>query len=80
MILLESLKFHVEEEGYYPRDEQGRKAKESQDLVEKFRANLSQLTDTYINDAFRILDRAYSSIVDIQLEQRAVGLLMQKEL
>lgn len=80
IILLENLKFHVEEEGYHPKDEQGRRAKENKDSIEMFRASLSQLADMYINDAFRISNQDYSSIVGIQLKQKAAGLLMQKEL
>ncbi|KAI7890079.1 3-phosphoglycerate kinase [Mucor mucedo] len=80
VLLLENLKFHVEEEGYRPKDEQGRRAKEDEDSIKMFRSSLSQLADIYINDAFRISNKTYSSIVGIQLEQKAAGLLMQKEL
>lgn len=80
VILLENLKFHVQEEGYHSKDEQGRRAKENEDSVEKFRASLSRLADMYINDSFCISNQAYSSIIGIQLEQKAAGLLMEREL
>jgi len=41
---------------------------------------LSKLGDIYINDAFGTAHRAHSSVVGCQLEQRAAGFLMKKEL
>ncbi|CAO2607690.1 Phosphoglycerate kinase 2 [Lemmus lemmus] len=58
VILLENLRFHVEEEG---------KA-------------LSKLGDVYVNDAFGTAHRAHSSMVGINLPQKASGFLMKKEL
>jgi len=41
---------------------------------------LSELGDIFINDAFGTSHRAHSSIVGIQIPQRASGFLMKKEL
>ena len=79
VILLENLRFHLEEEGSV-KDKQGNKTKADKDAVDKFRASLSKLGDVYINDAFGAAHRAHSSIVGVQLEQRAAGFLMKKEL
>ncbi|CAO2607689.1 Phosphoglycerate kinase 2 [Lemmus lemmus] len=64
VILLENLRFHVEEEA----------------KVEAFRASLSKLGDVYVNDAFGTAHRAHSSMVGINLPQKASGFLMKKEL
>jgi len=69
----------VEEEGEGV-DKDGKKVKASPEAVKKFRAALTRLGDVYINDAFGTAHRAHSSVVGIQLEQRAAGYLMKKEL
>ncbi|UJR08738.1 hypothetical protein I4U23_012995 [Adineta vaga] len=79
VLLLENLRFHLEEEGSV-KDKQGNKIKAEKDAVDKFRASLSKLGDVYINDAFGAAHRAHSSIVGVKLEQRAAGYLMKKEL
>ncbi|CAF1111249.1 unnamed protein product [Rotaria sordida] len=79
VLLLENLRFHLEEEGSV-KDKQGNKTKADKDAVEKFRASLSKLGDVYVNDAFGAAHRAHSSIVGVKLEQRAAGYLMKKEL
>ena len=79
VILLENLRFHVEEEGK-GEDKDGNKVKASSEDVEKFRAGLSKLADVYINDAFGTAHRAHSSMVGVKLPQRAAGFLMKKEL
>ncbi|XP_006632690.1 phosphoglycerate kinase 1 [Lepisosteus oculatus] len=79
IILLENLRFHVEEEGK-GKDAAGNKTKASPEQVEVFRASLSKLGDVYINDAFGTAHRAHSSMVGVQLPQRAAGFLMKKEL
>ncbi|KAI3633410.1 hypothetical protein MIR68_008357 [Amoeboaphelidium protococcarum] len=79
VILLENLRFHIEEEGSV-KDESGNKAKANKEDVEKFRQSLSQLGDVYVNDAFGTAHRAHSSVVGIKLETRAAGFLMKKEL
>jgi phosphoglycerate kinase len=79
VLLLENLRFHLEEEGSV-KDKQGNKTKADKDAVEKFRASLSKLGDVYVNDAFGAAHRAHSSIVGVKLDQRAAGFLMKKEL
>jgi len=79
VILLENLRFHLEEEGSV-KDKQGNKTKADKGAVDKFRASLSKLGDVYVNDAFGAAHRAHSSIVGVKLEQRAAGFLMKKEL
>ncbi|XP_033096597.1 probable phosphoglycerate kinase [Anneissia japonica] len=79
VILLENLRFHPEEEGKGV-DADGKKVKASQESIDKFRASLSKLGDIYVNDAFGTAHRAHSSMVGVQLETRACGFLMEKEL
>ena len=79
IILLENLRFHVEEEGKGV-DKDGNKIKASKDDVEKFQQSLTKLGDVYINDAFGTAHRAHSSMVGVKHEQRASGFLLKKEL
>ncbi|MBN3303414.1 PGK1 kinase, partial [Amia calva] len=79
IILLENLRFHVEEEGK-GKDPSGNKTKASPEKVEAFRESLSKLGDVYVNDAFGTAHRAHSSMVGVNLPQRAAGFLMKKEL
>lgn len=51
VILLENLRFHIEEEGK-GIDASGAKAKADPEKVKAFRASLRKLGDVYINDAF----------------------------
>jgi len=78
VVLLENLRFHVEEEGE-GKDAEGKKIKATQENVEKFRASLSKLGDVYVNDAFGTCHRPHSSMVGINLV-RAAGFLVKKEL
>lgn len=78
IILLENLRFHIEEEGSAKVD--GKKVKADAEAVKKFRASLTSLADVYVNDAFGTAHRAHSSMVGVDVPQRAAGLLMQKEL
>lgn len=78
VILLENLRFHIEEEGSRKTSEG--KVKADKAAVEKFRKQLTSLADLYINDAFGTAHRAHSSMVGFELEQRAAGFLMAKEL
>ncbi len=48
--------------------------------VKHFREQLTSLGTVYVNDAFGTAHRAHSSMVGIQLPQRAAGFLMKKEL
>ncbi|XP_042335438.1 phosphoglycerate kinase 1 [Sceloporus undulatus] len=79
VILLENLRFHVEEEGK-GKDASGNKIKADSAKVDAFRASLSKLGDVYINDAFGTAHRAHSSMVGVNLPQKAAGFLMKKEL
>lgn len=79
VILLENLRFHIEEEGKV-KDKEGNVTKASEADVHKFRTSLSKLGDVYVNDAFGTAHRAHSSVVGIDLPVRAAGLLMKKEL
>jgi phosphoglycerate kinase len=66
VLLLENLRFHKEEEKN----------------VESFAAQLANLCDVYVNDAFGAAHRAHASTVGItkHVDKAAAGLLMQKEL
>jgi len=79
VILLENLRFHAEEEGS-SKDAEGKKVKADKAKVEEFRKGLTALGDIYINDAFGTAHRAHSSMVGIDLPQKASGFLMKKEL
>ncbi|CAE6425202.1 unnamed protein product [Rhizoctonia solani] len=79
VILLENLRFHIEEEGSV-KDKAGNKTKADPADVTKFREGLTRLGDVYINDAFGTAHRAHSSMVGVKLPQRAAGFLMKKEL
>lgn len=79
VILLENLRFHIEEEGSV-KDKDGNKTKAEPEAVKKFREGLTTLGDVYVNDAFGTAHRAHSSMVGVQLSQRAAGFLMKKEL
>ena len=79
VILLENLRFHVEEEGK-GKDKEGKKVKADKEAVKKFREQLTKLGDVYVNDAFGTAHRAHSSMVGVQLPVRASGFLLHKEL
>jgi phosphoglycerate kinase len=79
VILLENLRFHIEEEGKVKRED-GTKETADPAKVAAFRASLSKLGDIYVNDAFGTAHRAHSSVVGVDLPIKAAGFLMQKEL
>jgi len=79
VVLLENLRFHIEEEGK-AKKEDGTSVEAEADKVKAFRESLTKLGDVYINDAFGTAHRAHSSMVGVHHEKRAAGLLMQKEL
>jgi phosphoglycerate kinase len=79
VILLENLRFHAEEEGS-SKDESGNKVKADKAKVDEFRKGLTALGDVYVNDAFGTAHRAHSSMVGVDLPQKAAGFLMKKEL
>ena len=57
VILLENVRFYIEEEGK-GKDANGEKVKADKDAVAKFRASLTKLGDVYVNDAFGSAHRA----------------------
>jgi len=79
IVLLENLRFHIEEEGKV-KLEDGTSRKADPKAVEAFRASLSGLGDVYVNDAFGTAHRAHSSMVGVSLPQKAAGFLMEAEL
>lgn len=79
VLLLENLRFHAEEEGAGVKED-GTKFKPSEDQVKAFRQQLTKLGDVYVNDAFGTAHRAHSSMVGIDLPERAAGFLMGREL
>ena len=79
IILLENLRFHIEEEGSVKKKD-GTKIKADPASVTSFREKLTRLGDVYVNDAFGTAHRAHSSMVGVKLPQRAAGFLMKKEL
>lgn len=79
IILLENLRFHVEEEGKCKKKD-GTSISSSSEDTRKFQESLSQLGDIYVNDAFGTVHRAHSSISGIRIKTRVSGLLVHKEL
>ncbi len=79
VILLENLRFHIEEEGKI-KNEDGTSTKADPKAVEAFRASLSKLGDVYVNDAFGTAHRAHSSMVGVHLPEKVAGFLMEAEL
>ena len=79
VVLLENLRFHIEEEGSV-KNKDGTKTKADPEKTEAFRASLTKLGDVYVNDAFGTAHRAHSSVVGVNLQERVAGFLMQKEL
>jgi phosphoglycerate kinase len=79
VVLLENLRFHIEEEGKV-KLEDGTKLKADPEKVAAFRASLTKLGDVYVNDAFGTAHRDHSSMTGVQLKERACGYLMKKEL
>jgi phosphoglycerate kinase len=79
VVLLENLRFHIEEEGKV-KLEDGTSKKADPAAVAAFRASLSKLGDVYVNDAFGTAHRAHSSMVGVGLPEKAAGFLMEAEL
>ncbi len=79
VILLENLRFHIEEEGKAKRED-GTKVTADPAAIEAFRASLTKLGDIFVNDAFGTAHRAHSSVVGVALPHKVAGFLMQKEL
>jgi len=79
VILLENLRYHVEEEGKGV-DAEGNKIKAEKAKVDEFRASIRKLADIYVNDAFGTAHRAHSSMMGEGYPVRCAGFLMAKEL
>merc|ERR1712187_934274 len=79
VILLENLRFHVEEEGKGV-DADGNKLKADAAKVTEFRASIRKLADIYCNDAFGTAHRAHSSMMGEGFDVKCSGGLMSKEL
>ena len=79
VVLLENLRFHIEEEGKAKRED-GTSVKAEPANIEAFRASLSKLGDVFVNDAFGTAHRAHSSMVGVDLPQKAAGFLMDAEI
>ena len=79
VILLENLRFHIEEEGKVKRED-GTAQKADPAAVAAFRASLSRLGDVFVNDAFGTAHRPHSSMVGVTLPEKAAGFLMEAEL
>jgi phosphoglycerate kinase len=79
VLLLENLRFYIEEEGKV-KLEDGSSKKADPSAVVAFRESLSKLGDVYVNDAFGTAHRAHSSMVGINLKDKAAGFLMEAEL
>jgi len=84
ILLLENVRFYIEEEGKVTKKDKAtgteEKIKADPKKVEAFRASLSKLGDVYVNDAFGTAHRAHSSMVGVNLPVKASGFLMKKEL
>jgi phosphoglycerate kinase len=79
VILLENVRFHIEEEGK-AKDAEGNSVKAEPAKVAAFRASLSKLADVYVNDAFGTSHRAHSSVTGVDLPHKVAGFLVEKEL
>jgi phosphoglycerate kinase len=79
IVLLENLRFHIEEEGKVKLAD-GTSKKADPAAVAAFRASLTKLGDVFVNDAFGTAHRAHSSMVGVALKDKAAGFLMEAEL
>jgi phosphoglycerate kinase len=83
VVLLENLRFHIEEEGKVKvKNADGTETKIKAEPAKEaaFRASLSKLGDVFVNDAFGTAHRAHSSMVGVALKDKAAGFLMEAEL
>ena len=83
VVLLENLRFHLEEEGKVKvKNADGTETKLKADPAREaaFRASLTRRGDVFVNDAFGTAHRAHSSMVGVALKEKAAGFLMEAEL
>lgn len=78
VILLDNLRFYAAETGKGVKD--GEKFKATEEEIKDFRDQLTALGDVFVNDAFGTAHRAHSSMVGVNVDTRAAGFLMKKEL
>jgi phosphoglycerate kinase len=78
ILLLENLRFYMAEEGKGVVN--GEKVKAPKDDIAAFRRQLTTYGDIYVNDAFGTAHRAHSSMVGVDVDTRAAGFLLKKEL
>merc|ERR1711990_936937 len=78
VLLLENMRFYTAEEG--KGEINGQKVKATDAEVAEFREAITGYGDIYVNDAFGTAHRAHSSMVGIDVETRASGFLLKKEL
>jgi phosphoglycerate kinase len=79
VVLLENLRFHIEEETKVKLEDGSKKAADKP-AIAAFCASLTKLGDVYVNDAFGTAHRAHSSMVGVNIPQKAAGFLMEAEL
>jgi len=79
VILLENVRYHVEEEGKGVGAD-GSKIKATEDQVKEFRASIRKLADIYCSDAFGTAHRAHSSMMGDGYDVKCCGFLVAKEL
>merc|ERR1719230_1399765 len=78
ILLLENMRFYTAEEG--KGEINGEKVKATEAEIADFRKQLTGLGDIYVNDAFGTAHRAHSSMVGVDVETKAAGFLLKKEL
>lgn len=79
VILLENVRFHLEEEGKGV-DAEGNKVKAEKDAIAAFRESLAKLGDVFCSDAFGTAHRAHSSMMGEGYPVKCSGFLVAKEL
>jgi len=79
VILLENVRYYIEEEGK-AKDAEGNKIKADKEKVKAFRESLRKLADIYCSDAFGTAHRAHSSMVGEGYPIKTSGFLLAKEL
>jgi len=81
IILLENVRFYLEEEGK-GTDDKGNTVKADKAQIEAFSGLIASMCDLYVNDAFGCSHRAHASIVGCEkiVKLRAAGLLVKAEL
>eukprot|EP00929_Paragymnodinium_shiwhaense_P001791 TRINITY_DN101_c0_g1_i7.p1 TRINITY_DN101_c0_g1~~TRINITY_DN101_c0_g1_i7.p1 ORF type:complete len:419 (-),score=179.35 TRINITY_DN101_c0_g1_i7:155-1411(-) len=79
VILLENVRFHVEEEGKGVAPD-GSKTKADPAKTKEFRESIRKLADVFCSDAFGTAHRAHSSMMGEGFDVKCAGFLVAKEL